>query len=74
MYVYYICKWYKAWKDKEYAGWQYASIVSQKDLNKLERWAKPDKIEFNKDKCKVSATTRTRKEPCSSSKAEGAVA
>lgn len=51
-----------------------ASIVSQKDLNRLEWWAKPDQMDFNKDKCKVSTTTIKEKNPALHVKAEGAEA
>ena len=60
----YMCVTF-AGKDREYIGWHYASIISQKDLDNLEWQAKPNKMEFNKDKCKVNTTTaRKRKELC----------
>lgn len=61
-YMYSICRGYKTWKDKEQAGWQYASIVSQRRCDRLEM-GQPDKMEFNKDKCRsIQQQKKKRKE------------
>lgn len=51
--------------------------MSQKDLDRLERQAKSNKMEFNQDKYKAIITTttkRNKKKPSIQVQAEGAVA